>query len=90
VLLDCYFIQLQELFCWAIRMVRFLIRMNASLKNYIHANQRAQIHTAAELHYYALESGFQCEKLTFCKSDFAASNRVSSYTQIQHCAYESI
>jgi len=57
-------------------MVRFLIRMNASLKNYIHANQRAQIHTAAELHYYALESGFQCEKLTFCKSDFAASNRV--------------
>jgi len=33
--------------------------------------------TAAELHYYALESGFCCEKLVFCKADFAATNRVS-------------
>ena len=71
-------------------MVRFLIRMNASLKNYIHANQRAQIHTAAELHYYALESGFQCEKLTFCKSDFAASNRVSKHTCISDCTFEGV
>jgi len=51
--------------------------MNASLKNYIHANQKAQIQTPAELQYYAMQSGFRVEKMAFCKSDFDASNRVS-------------
>ena len=58
-------------------MIRFVVRLNCCLKKYIHSNNKAQIQTAAELQYYALESGFRCEKLVFCKSDFAASNRVS-------------
>lgn len=58
-------------------MVRFVVRLNCSLKKYIHDTNKSQIQTAAELHYYALESGFRCEKLVFCKSDFAATNRVN-------------
>ena len=58
-------------------MIRFMVRLNIILKRYIHSKDRAQIQTAAELHYYALESGFCCEKLVFCKSDFAATNRVN-------------
>ena len=64
-------------------MVRFLIRMNASLKNYINENQKAQIQTAAELQYCAMQSGFRVEKMAFCKSDFDASNRVSGSFNMQ-------
>ena len=58
-------------------MIRFAVQLNINLKRHIHSNNKAQAQTAAELHYYALESGFRCEKLVFCKSDFAATNRVN-------------
>ena len=73
------FIQLLNLFYWVLRMIRFVVRLSINLKKYIHSNNRSQIQTAAELHYYALETGFRCEKLVFCKSDFAATNRVNRF-----------
>ena len=59
--------------------------MNASLKNYIHENQKAQIQTAAELQYCAMQSGFCVENMVFCKSDFDASNRVSQFYSLSTC-----